>query len=132
MNQQIDNSAAPVLNNDLLDQYRQRKSGLLKRLIEAFLEEGPDLFQHVRSNVEKQDLERVRMNAHTLKSGSQNLGATRLAEICQEMEVAALNNDRSEVESLATILGPTFFEAEQALRGELARENGVAAPSGSA
>jgi len=124
-------SPDPILNNDLLEQYRQRKSGLLARLIEAFLKEGQALFQSVRINVEKQDLKLVRMNAHTLKSASHNLGAVRLSAVCQEIEDAAINGETSAVEQLLAKLGPEFFEAEQALRGELAREQGILPSSSS-
>ncbi|MGI9407738.1 MAG: Hpt domain-containing protein [Hyphomicrobiaceae bacterium] len=114
----------PVLNQDLLDQYRQRKSGLLGRLIEAFLTEAPDQFQNLRQGVEQKDSAQVRLGAHTLKSGSHNLGAVRLSALCQDIENAVIDDDMECVGQLFAKLGPEFFEAEQALRGELAREQG--------
>ena len=125
MSQQIPTSTDPILNEDLLGQYRQRKSGLLGRLIEAFLTEAPGLFQNVRSGAEARDFNAVRMNAHTLKSGGHNLGAVRLSAVCQDMENAAIAEDADAIEMLLGKLGPEFFEAEQALRGELAREQGI-------
>lgn len=118
-------STDPVLNDELLAQYRSRKSGLLGRLIEAFLTEAPALFQGVRTGAEKRDFDSLRMSAHTLKSGSHNLGAVRLSAVCQEMENAAIAKDRDLIDQLLTRMGPEFFEAEQALRGEMARDQGM-------
>lgn len=129
MSAQLTSAVDPILNTDLLAQYRQRKSGLLARLIEAFLMECPAQFQSVRQAVESKDYNLVRMGAHTLKSGSHNLGATRLSAVCQEMENAAIDQDGEAVERIFGKLGPEFFEAEQALRGELAREQGLIATS---
>ena len=125
MNEHMVTTTDPVLNNDLLAQYRQRRTGLLERLIEAFLKEAPHLFQNVREGLDTLDYDAMRMNAHTLKSGSYNLGAVRLSAVCQELENAALNKDTTCIEQLVTKLGPEFFEAEQALKGELAQEKGI-------
>ncbi len=125
MNTQFTSPIDPVLNDALLSQYRQRKSGLLARLIEAFLTECPALFQNIRKAVELRDFDQIRMNAHTLKSGSHNLGAVRLSAVCQDMENAAIEKDGDTVEQLLGKMGPEFFEAEQALRGEMARDQGI-------
>lgn len=125
MSTQLTSSMDPILNDALLAQYRSRKSGLLGRLIEAFLTESPDLFQNVRKAVEGRDFDMMRMSAHTLKSGSHNLGAARLASVCQDIENAAIDKDHDMVEHLLEKLGPEYFEAEQALRGEMAREQGM-------
>jgi len=98
---------------------------LLIRLIDAFLAESPELFQGVRRGLEVKNFDGVRMSAHTLKSCGNNLGAVRLSAVCQDMESAALAKDLQEMERLVGKLGPEFFEAEQALRGERAREQGL-------
>jgi HPt (histidine-containing phosphotransfer) domain-containing protein len=108
-----------VLNKALLDQYKARKSNLLERLINAYLEEAPKFFQNIRSSAEASDFDGVRMNAHALKSCSYNLGAVRLSKVCQEMESAALEKDAALVQASVARIGPECFEAEQALRTEL-------------
>lgn len=111
--------SASVLNKALLDQYKARKSNLLERLINAYLEEAPKFFQNIRNSAETSDFDGVRMNAHALKSCSYNLGAVRLSKVCQEMETAALAQDSSLVQQSVARIGPECFEAEQALRTEL-------------
>lgn len=108
-----------ILNTALLDQYRSRKSNLLERLINAYLEEAPKSFQALRKAVEAGDLEGVRMNAHALKSTSYNLGAMRLSKMCQEIEVSAARGNENAIADVMTRIGPECFDVEQALCSEL-------------
>jgi HPt (histidine-containing phosphotransfer) domain-containing protein len=108
-----------TLNQTLLDQYRNRKSGLLERLIAAYLEEAPRFFQNVRKSAEAGQFAEVKLNAHALKSCSFNLGATRLSKICQAIENAAAAEKEDEVRQLLADMGPECFEAEEALKTEL-------------
>ena len=108
-----------VLNQTLLGQYRQRKTGLLERLIAAYLEEAPQFFQKIRGGAEVNNFDDIKLNAHALKSCSNNLGATRLARLCQAIENAASAGNAGEVADLMGQIGPECFEAEQALKGEL-------------
>ena len=119
---QTTSSTDPILNQDLLDRYRKRSSSLLGRLIAAFLEECPTLFQNLRESVDQNDHDQIHMNAHTLKSSSHNLGAVRLAAMCQELENASEARDTGLVRETMEKLGSEFFDAEQALRSELVRE----------
>jgi HPt (histidine-containing phosphotransfer) domain-containing protein len=122
-----DIQSAEVLNQQLLDQYRQLKSGLLDRLIAAYLEEAPKYFASIRQGVETEVWSDVVAGCHALKSCSGNLGAVRLSRLCQVMENAAKTEDQAEVEKLFSALGPQAFEAEEALKGErMALKEGVA------
>jgi HPt (histidine-containing phosphotransfer) domain-containing protein len=118
-----------VLNKALLDQYKARKSNLLERLINAYLDEAPKFFQNIRNSADVSDFDGVRMNAHALKSCSYNLGAIRLSKVCQDMESAALAQDAALVSESVARIGPECFEAEQALRTELFQIKRPAAPA---
>ena len=111
--------AEAVLNQSLLGQYRQRKTGLLERLIAAYLEEAPQFFQKIRGAAESNNFDEMKLNAHALKSCSNNLGATRLAKICQAIEDAASARNGDDVTFFMEKIGLESFEAEQALKGEL-------------
>ena len=114
-----DARAEPVINEALIAQFRQRKSSLLERLINAYLDEAPRFFQGIRSGVEAKDFDAVRLHSHALKSCSYNLGAVRLSKLCQAMENEALERNESNIERLLAAMGPEKFEAEEALKGEL-------------
>jgi HPt (histidine-containing phosphotransfer) domain-containing protein len=120
----VPEAAETVLNENLLAQYRTRKTGLLERLIAAYLDEAPRFFQAVRQGDEANNFDAVKLNAHALKSCSYNLGATRLSKVCQAIENAANSKDADGIKSLLLKLGPECFEAEQALRAELFKLKG--------
>ena len=113
-----------VLNENLLGQYRTRKTGLLERLIAAYLDEAPRFFQAIRQGDEAGNFDAIKLNAHALKSCSYNLGASRLSKICQAIENSANSKDDGEIKGLLEKLGPECFEAEQALRAELYKLKG--------
>jgi HPt (histidine-containing phosphotransfer) domain-containing protein len=58
-------------------------------LVETFVRDAPALLETLRGALEGQDAEQVRRAAHTLKSNARVFGATRLAELCQELEAMA-------------------------------------------
>ena len=61
----------------------------LAELIGEYLKDSPDLIQQMRTGLAKADSETVRRAAHTLKSTSASLGASRLADASRELELLA-------------------------------------------
>ena len=118
-----------VLNLALLEQYKSRKSNLLERLINAYLEEAPKSFQSLRKAIENGSYDGIRMHAHALKSTSYNLGAGRLSKMCQELEAAAIARDNPKIVEAIKRIGPECFEVEQALCTELFQLKKANAPS---
>lgn len=110
------NTAEPVLNPAVLQQYAQRKTGLLERLVTAYLEEAPVYHQNIRAGGVARDFDLVKINAHSLKSSSANLGAVRLSKLCQDLESSASAKAADDVTDLLEQLGPECFEAEEALK----------------
>ena len=110
------NATDPVLNPAVLQQYAQRKTGLLERLVTAYLEEAPVYHQNMRAGGASRDFDLVKINAHSLKSSSANLGAVRLSKLCQELESSASAKSVVDVIGLMEQLGPECFEAEEALK----------------
>ncbi len=112
-----------ALDPSRIDSYRQRRPGFLERLVSVYLDEAPIYFSKLKTSIDagptKDDLNIIRMAAHTLKSSSANLGAVRLPEICQKIETAALNEDIDQVKALAATVGSELFAVEQALKAVL-------------
>ena len=130
--EQADKASLPTLNQDLLAQYSSRKSGLLERLIEAYLEEAPRFLKNIRQSNQGAELADLKLNSHALKSCSYNLGAAKLSTICQRLENAASNRDGVEIEAMMAEIGPEFFEVEEALKTELLQIKRQAAAAASA
>jgi len=119
-------SGGDALDPSRIASYRQRRPGFLERLVTVYLDEAPIYFAKLKASTEKletgatkEDLDIIRMAAHTLKSSSANLGAVRLPEICQKIETAALNEDIALVTALAATVGAEMFAVEQALKAVL-------------
>lgn len=72
---------------------RKGAADLLEKVIDIYLRETPALLQALREAAGRGDVVALRRTAHSLKSGSANLGAACLAELCRELEAAALSGD---------------------------------------
>jgi len=62
---------------------------LLARVVHVYFESAPSLIERLRTGLAAHDTEAVRVAAHSLKSSSANLGATVLADMCKQLELAA-------------------------------------------
>jgi HPt (histidine-containing phosphotransfer) domain-containing protein len=56
--------------------------------------------------------------AHALKSSSANLGASRLARICEEMEALARSEETAKARPLITLLENEYSKVHAALDAE--------------
>jgi HPt (histidine-containing phosphotransfer) domain-containing protein len=94
-----DKSAIPVtspLDHNLLNNIRclQREGApdLLGKVIDHYRAEAPHSIRRLHEGVAAGDAGVIRSIAHGLKSGSANLGALRLADICGKMEALGRDN----------------------------------------
>jgi two-component system sensor histidine kinase/response regulator len=91
-------------------------TALLNRLIERFSDSAPRLMAELRECSAKHDLGTVRTTAHSLKSASMALGASRLAALADTIEKAGHEKDPTTVASLVPLLGGEFETALTELR----------------
>jgi HPt (histidine-containing phosphotransfer) domain-containing protein len=86
---------------------------MLDELIEMFLENAPQRITQINQFLG--DPHRMAFHAHALKSMSLNLGANRMAELCQKLEeLAHLGNEES-IARLAQELDRTFRRTQTEL-----------------
>src|SRR5947207_536169 len=64
-------------------------------LIAIFLDDAPNHMRALRDALANRDAASVAESAHALKSGSGNVGATRVYELCDAMEMVAGRGDVS-------------------------------------
>jgi HPt (histidine-containing phosphotransfer) domain-containing protein len=62
-------------------------------LIDTFLEEAPGMFEEMKQALEKNDVDRFRRAAHSLKTNASTFGANELAEQAKELEYMARENN---------------------------------------
>ena len=83
-------SGGPVINQNILDGIRTLERagtpGLLREVLSLYLHEAAELAPRLATAVETGDIESVTRTAHCLKSASANIGATKLATLCAEIE----------------------------------------------
>ena len=92
-----------VLDTGVLDVFRQReragRSGLVQRIIDAYLDDSPQHVTQMRAGFDANDPARVQAAAHTLKSSSANVGATGLSERCKAIENTARAGSLADIAS---------------------------------
>ena len=77
----------PVLNEAELEKYRiPDDPSALNELIELFLEDLPSRFTDLRTAAARNDVAALRTAVHTLKGSASNMGASRLASVCRNLE----------------------------------------------
>ena len=81
-----------------------------------FLEQAPRTMERLRAATERKDPLGIKREAHWLKSSSANVGASHLSELCQLMEIHALNNDLSKVDLLGADIEEEFEKVQAALK----------------
>jgi HPt (histidine-containing phosphotransfer) domain-containing protein len=106
----------------VIDQYTfeelKQMSGedFINELIDAFLEDGPNMLANMQKALESKDVESFRRNAHSLKTNANTFGATELALQAKELEFMARENNL-EVGNRLEKLNETFSIAAQELQG---------------
>ena len=85
----------PVLDQNVLNDLRQSSGrsdgldGLLKRVLLMFEAQAPMSFEHLRLVSARDDMAALADAVHGLKSMCANIGAAKVADACNRMEVAA-------------------------------------------
>ena len=92
---------------------------VLRRLVKVFLETSPALLSEMREAILAGRCEAAMAAAHSLKSGSANLGARALSATCGRIEEQARRLELSAMQRELPGLESLFDLTEQSLLGEL-------------
>ncbi len=82
-------TASDHVDWDLAHRAVNHDKELLRQVVEAFLEEGPQLIETMRTTIAAGEWKQFQRAAHTLKSGLRMFGIAALAEDVERMELAA-------------------------------------------
>ncbi len=90
-------TGAPPIDRTVLEGIRMLedpgRQGLLEKVVSLYLSDSLGHMERIRISAEAGDPESLRRAAHTLKSSSANVGATRVSEICREIEAGVAEGD---------------------------------------
>jgi len=103
---------------------------ILSELLEAFRDDVPARVEEIRTGIESGDAAAVERGAHTLKSASGNLGAARVAVLCEELESCGHSGDLSRTPELFARLQAETPVAIDALADAFGSTPGTGAPRG--
>ncbi len=87
----------PIIDAETLETLRQAQipgePDFIAELVEALEIEAPDLLARMQVALGSLDAPRMRLAAHSLKSAAGNLGARRLRDVCEALELMASSGD---------------------------------------
>ena len=110
----------PVLDPAALDAIRElQRPGqprLVERIIGAYHEQSPQLLSELKRAALAQDTDAIARAAHSLRSSSANLGATRLAVLCKQIESSAREQHLDAARELLDALEREYRKVSAALR----------------
>jgi signal transduction histidine kinase/CheY-like chemotaxis protein/HPt (histidine-containing phosphotransfer) domain-containing protein len=119
----IDDEADPVLDHAVLDRIRalQRPNSpsVLAQVIGVYLEDSPEMIERLNQALGSGDIAALTDIAHSLKSSSANLGASRLSAVCKELELRGKAGAREGLAGLVARIAAEFDSARSGLQAQL-------------
>lgn len=107
----------PAIDKATFDELKQISGAdFINELIDAFLDDGPNMIQNMLTARDAKDVESFRRNAHSLKSNANTFGATELGVFAKELEFMARENNL-DIGNKLEVLKETFDKAAEELRG---------------
>ncbi len=111
-----------VLDVSRLDALRQmgpEALPLVDRIIDSFLAGAPMSLAAVRGSIESGDSSELARTAHKLRGNAANLGATRVSDICEELEQRGRDRSAQDSSELLASLGTALDDTISLLRKQL-------------
>ncbi len=105
----------PLIDQSVFSALQELMEEEFPVLINSYLEDAPKLMADIKFSSKDADREVLVRAAHTLKSSSNNLGATQLAMIAADIEKEGKANQLAEASALITSLESTLDETLQSL-----------------
>jgi len=100
-----------TIDKATFDELKQMSGAdFINELIDAFLEDAPNMISHMRTALVSEDVESFRRNAHSLKSNANTFGATELGVLARELEMMARENNL-DIGNRLEILNEAFAKA---------------------
>jgi histidine phosphotransfer protein HptB len=94
----------PIIDPAAFEELKQISGAdFINELIDAFLEDAPNMIGEMQTALTTGDAESFRRNAHSLKSNASTFGATELAGLAKELEMMARENNLEVGERLGNL-----------------------------
>ncbi|MGC1248718.1 MAG: response regulator, partial [Spirulinaceae cyanobacterium] len=90
-------------------------------LVETYLEEATEQVEYIEQAVKQQEATALENAAHLLKSSSATLGALKLSQLCQDLEMMGRKNSLSHSQEVNSQLQQEYKEVKLALQDVLVK-----------
>lgn len=117
-----DEQRTAAVNIAIIEPLRVGKPDLWKKLIKIYLEETPERLNTLDLALKEGDRPTIQINAHTMKSSSANMGATRLSELNSQLEAMAETADLIAAAALFAELREEYAAVAAELTRDIADE----------
>lgn len=111
----------PSIDPRAFGELRELLGGEINSVAALFLSDATGRLKRLRGAIEAHDCKAVFEEAHSLKGGSANIGAERLAAMCRELQRMGRDEDLDGASELAARLEWELATVQKMLRGELER-----------
>ncbi len=107
----------PVIDKATFDELKQMSGeDFINELIDAFLDDAPNMLQNMQSALDSKDVESFRRNAHSMKSNANTFGATELGALAKELEFMAKENNL-DVGNRLEVIKEAYDKVAEELKG---------------
>ncbi len=109
-------SSAAIIDDVAIQRIREINPDLVQRMVRLFLqEEAPRLLHKLGQSLQASNLQEMQDIAHSLKGSSRVLGATGLANLCEQIELKLKKNELQELDSLLQQIENTYQQVQREL-----------------
>jgi histidine phosphotransfer protein HptB len=106
----------PVINKVTFEELKQMSGeDFINELIDAFLDDAPNMIQSMDTALSAKDVESFRRNAHSMKSNANTFGATELGVLAKELEMMGKENNL-EIGNRLEVLKETYGKVAEELK----------------
>lgn len=107
----------PVINKTTFEELKQISGeDFINELIDAFLEDAPNMISAMQTALSAKDVESFRRNAHSLKSNANTFGAAELAALAKELEDMGKESNLN-IDNRLEVLKKAFGKVAEELKG---------------
>ncbi|HKG53448.1 MAG TPA: Hpt domain-containing protein [Anaerolineales bacterium] len=107
----------PIIDQETFNELKQMSGAdFINELIDAFLDDAPNMIQNMQTALNTKDIESFRRNAHSLKSNANTFGATELGALAKELEMMGKESNL-EVGNRLEALNEAFSKVAEELKG---------------
>src|SRR6266496_4097014 len=110
-------SFMPTIDQATFNELKQMSGeDFINELIDAFLDDAPNMLSNMQTALDANDVESFRRNAHSLKSNANTFGAAELGVLAKELEFMARENNLV-IGNRLEIINEAYAKVAEELKG---------------